>query len=64
MDQYLNVLRLMAVSLVNDRSMTDGHSPMCWVRWVISPFLLSRLYLLCVTNFLVSCDIFLFKLLF
>ena len=46
MDQSLNVLRLMAVMLANDRSMTNGHSPLCRARWVIAPFLLSRLYLL------------------
>ena len=35
--QSLNVLSLMAASLANERSITDGRSSLCWARWVISP---------------------------
>ena len=40
--QSLNVLSLLAASLANERSITDGHLPLCRARWVISPLLLRR----------------------
>ena len=40
--QSLNVLSLLAASLANERSMTDGCSLLCQARWVISPLLLRR----------------------
>ena len=40
--QYLKVSWLTASGLVKDRSMTEGRSPVCLARWVISPLLLRR----------------------
>ena len=40
--QSLNVLSLMAASLVNERLITDGRSLLCQARCVISPLLLRR----------------------